>query len=99
MTAYKLIDLLTNPIQKPVWVTGKSGRVLKRVRLVPGRLYHDYVDDPVFCESIKNLTHDLTWTKALEATVKEKGIQYTLPKRTCTCQSQKIRIWCVEVIE
>lgn len=99
MTAYRLIDIVTNPITLTVWIKSTSGKAVKRVRLVPNRLYHDFIGDPVFEESIRNATTTVNWTKALEKACKDAGVRYELPKRTCSCQSQKIRIWCVEVVE
>lgn len=97
---YKLIDAIQVPVSFVSWMTGKNGvNKTCRGRLVPNREYYDYMDDPVFVSSLKDLHHRFDYTKELEKACIECGARYTLPKRTCSCQKQKIDIWYVEVVE
>lgn len=97
--AYKLIDLIREPIGANVWITGKDAKKRVRVRFVPGREYYDYVDDPVFMEDIRKLYRDVPYTAELEKQLKSDGVKYVIPPRTCSCQRKMLRIWYMEVID
>lgn len=98
--AWKLIDAITVPVGFIAWITGDHGTPRQmRGRAVPGREYYDYIDDPVFISSITELHQRFDYSEALEQAVKDCGARYTLPKRTCKCQTQKIDIWYLEVLE
>lgn len=97
---YRLIDAIQVPVPFVSWMSGKNG-VPKtcRGRLVPNREYTEYEDDPVFVKNLKDLHHRFDWTRDLEEACIKCGAKYVLPKRTCSCQRQKIDIWYVEVVE
>lgn len=97
---YRLIDAIQVPKSFIAWKTGAHGvKSHCRGRLVPGRDYFDYVDDPVFIASLKELHDRFDYSPELEKACVDCGAKYELPKRTCSCQRQKIDIWYVEVVE
>lgn len=96
---YKLIDAIQVPISFVGWKTGPAGvKQTCHGRLVPNREYYDFEDDPVFIASLHDLHARFDYSKELEEAVKSCGAKYELPKRTCSCQRQKIDIWYVEVV-
>lgn len=97
---YKLIDAIQVPVSFVSWMTGKNGvKKTCKGRLVPNREYYDFEDDHVFMTALRELHTMFDYSKDLEEACKRCGARYTIPKRTCSCQKQKIDIWYVEVVE
>lgn len=100
MKYYKLIDAITVPMQFYIPHTSKSGgKKYELLRLVPGKKYDGYIDDPVFTQALYEAHDKVNYTPELKKALEDAGARFTIPKRTCTCQKQKIDVYFVEVVE
>lgn len=98
MTGFKLIDLVGGRVMPQVWTQGPPKRRI-RFEMLPGRIYTDYLDDPVFVADLYNQRTKVKYTPELEAACKERGIRCEVVPRTCTCQEKQLYVWYVEVID
>lgn len=98
MEYYKLVDVITTPINVSVLTKGKTGgHVYGHVRLEPGMAYEMPTDDPEFRKSIKSATTNTEMSH--KQTLDEKGIPYEVVKPSCHCRKPYLRVKCVEVFE
>lgn len=98
MEYYKLVDVMTTPINVSVLTKRQGGgHVYGTVRLEPGMAYEMPTDDPEFRKSIMAATtHTEMSNKAL---LDEQGISYEEVRPTCHCRKPYLKMKCVEVIE
>lgn len=98
MEYYKLVDVVTTPVNVSVLTKRKQGgTIYGHVRLEPGMAYEMPLDDPEFRKSIKAATTNTEMTH--KALLDEKGIQYEVIKPSCHCRKPFLRMKCVEVFE
>lgn len=98
MEYYKLVDVVTTPINVSVLTKRKAGgTVYGHVRLEPGMSYEMPINDPDFRKSIMAATTntEMSHKQLLDA----NGIQYEVIKPTCHCRKPYLRMKCIEVFE
>ena len=98
MEYYKLVDVMTTPINVSVLTKRQGGgTVYGHVHLEPGMAYEMPLNDPVFRKSIMAATTDTTMAK--KNVLDASGIKYDIIRPTCHCRKPFIRLKCVEVFE
>lgn len=98
MEYYKLVDVITTPINVSVLTKRKGGgTVYGRVRLEPNMAYEMPTDDPDFRKSIIAATTntEMSHKQALD----DSGVRYEVIKPTCHCRKPFLKVKCVEVFE
>lgn len=96
MEYYKLVDVITTPINVSVLTKRKSGgQVYGRVRLEPGMAYEMPTNDPYFRKSIMAATTNTEMSH--KQTLDEKGIKYEEVKPSCHCRKPYLKVKCIEV--
>ena len=97
MEYYKLLDIITDPVQKQVEASNKDGTTsYPWLRLEPGMAY-EMPNDPVFRRSVLGLTTECTME--LKSMLDSIGASYEVVKPHCHCKQPYIKVRCVEVIE
>lgn len=98
MEYYKLVDVMTTPINVSVLTKRQGGgTVYGHVRLEPGMAYEMPTDDPEFRKSIMAATTDTEM--AYKNVLDENGIRYEVVKPSCHCRKPYLKMKCVEVFE
>ena len=98
MEYYKLVDVITTPINVSVLTKRPAGgNVYGHVRLEPGMAYEMPQNDPLFRGSILAATTNTEMTH--KQLLDEKGIKYEVIKPSCHCRKPYLRVKCVEVFE
>ena len=98
MEYYKLVDVITTPINVSVLTKRKSGgQVYGHVRLEPGMAYEMPKDDPYFRKSIIAATTNTEMSH--KPLLDTNGIKYEEIKPSCHCRKPFLKVKCVEVFE
>lgn len=96
---YKLIDAVDSPMT--FWVPHQTKTVPKHeyIKLLPGKMYDEYIDDPVFLSAIKDAHRKINHTPQMEAALNECGARYEKTKCIPCSGKKQLDVWFVEVVE
>lgn len=98
MEYYKLIDVMTTPVNASVLMKRKGGgTIYGHERLEPGMAYEMPSDDPEFRKSIMAVTAEADL--GFESTLVKAGIEPEIIRPSCHCRKPFLRFKCVEVFE
>lgn len=98
MEYYKLIDVMTTPVNASVLTKRKGGgTVYGRVRLEPGMAYEMPLNDPDFRKTIMAVKAEAEM--GFERILKKDGIKYEIIRPSCHCRKPFLKFNCVEVFE
>ena len=98
MEYYKLVDVMTTPINLSVLTKRPAGgNVYGHVHLEPGMAYEMPQNDPQFRKSILAATSNTPMSN--RDLLDSKGIRYEVIKPTCHCRKPYLRMKCVEVFD
>lgn len=98
MEYYKLVDVMTTPINVSVLTKRKGGgNVYGHTRLEPGMAYEMPADDPEFRKSIMAATTNTEM--GYKAMLDQAGIRYEEVRPSCHCRKPYLKVYCVEVFE
>lgn len=101
MKYYKLIDAVDSAMD--FWIPHKSktgGAKFEAVRMLPGKLYDEYIDDEVFMSALKDAHKKLNYTPELKAALDACGAKYKETRCVpCNGGKKRLDVWFVEVVE
>lgn len=100
MKAYKLIDAVDVP--QTFWIphTVKSGMKYEYVKILPGKLYDEYIDDPVFMAALLDAHKKMDYTPERKAALDKCGARYKEARCVpCNGGKKRLDVWFVEVVD
>lgn len=99
---YKLIDAEDRSLIFKLPRSGDGGEAVydASIRLVPGKKYVEYIDDPVFMRALLDQNYTITYTDARKRALDACGARYEVIRTGCSsCGRKKLLYWLVEVVE